>query len=54
MQHIAYKGGAPAMTKLLGGNIELIFDGLDRRGISEERKNSAHRRHLRKALIAVP
>jgi len=25
MQHIAYKGGAPAMTELLGGNIELIF-----------------------------
>ena len=25
MQHVAYKGGAPAMTELLGGNIELIF-----------------------------
>ena len=25
MQHIMYKGGAPAMTELLGGNIELIF-----------------------------
>ncbi len=25
MQHIAYKGGAPAMTELLGGNIQLIF-----------------------------
>lgn len=25
MQHIVYKGGAPAMTELLGGNIELIF-----------------------------
>jgi len=25
MQHILYKGGAPAMTELLGGNIELIF-----------------------------
>lgn len=25
MQHIAYKGGAPAMTELLGANIQLIF-----------------------------
>ena len=25
MQHIAYKGGAPAMTELLGNNIHLIF-----------------------------
>ena len=25
MQHIAYKGGAPAMTELLGNNIQLIF-----------------------------
>lgn len=25
MQHIAYKGGAPAMTALLGNNIHLIF-----------------------------
>jgi tripartite-type tricarboxylate transporter receptor subunit TctC len=25
MQHVAYKGGAPAMTELLGGNIDLIF-----------------------------
>ena len=25
MQHIAYKGGAPAMTELVGGNIQLIF-----------------------------
>ena len=25
MQHILYKGGAPAMTELVGGNIELIF-----------------------------
>ena len=25
MQHVAYKGGAPAMTELVGGNIELIF-----------------------------
>lgn len=25
MQHIPYKGGAPAMTELLGGNIHLIF-----------------------------
>jgi tripartite-type tricarboxylate transporter receptor subunit TctC len=25
MQHVAYKGGAPAMTDLLGGNIQLIF-----------------------------
>jgi tripartite-type tricarboxylate transporter receptor subunit TctC len=25
MEHVAYKGGAPAMTELLGGNIELIF-----------------------------
>ena len=25
MTHIMYKGGAPAMTELLGGNIELIF-----------------------------
>ena len=25
MQHVAYKGGAPAMTELIGGNIELIF-----------------------------
>jgi tripartite-type tricarboxylate transporter receptor subunit TctC len=25
MQHIMYKGGAPAMTELVGGNIELIF-----------------------------
>lgn len=25
MQHVPYRGGAPAMTALLGGNIELIF-----------------------------
>jgi tripartite-type tricarboxylate transporter receptor subunit TctC len=25
MEHILYKGGAPAMTELVGGNIELIF-----------------------------
>jgi tripartite-type tricarboxylate transporter receptor subunit TctC len=25
MEHVAYKGGAPAMTELLGGNIDLIF-----------------------------
>ena len=25
MEHIAYKGGAPAMTELVGGNIQLIF-----------------------------
>jgi tripartite-type tricarboxylate transporter receptor subunit TctC len=25
MEHVAYKGGAPAMTELIGGNIELIF-----------------------------
>lgn len=25
MQHVAYKGGAPAMTELLGNNIQLIF-----------------------------
>lgn len=25
MQHIPYKGGAPAITELLGGNIQLIF-----------------------------
>src|SRR5581483_12504510 len=25
MQHVAYKGGAPAMTELVGGNIDLIF-----------------------------
>ena len=25
MQHIAYKGGAPAITELLGNNIQLIF-----------------------------
>jgi tripartite-type tricarboxylate transporter receptor subunit TctC len=25
MQHIMYKGGAPAMTELVGGNIELVF-----------------------------
>ena len=25
MQHISYKGGAPAMTELLGNNIHLIF-----------------------------
>ncbi len=25
MEHVAYKGGAPAMTELLGGNIEIIF-----------------------------
>jgi tripartite-type tricarboxylate transporter receptor subunit TctC len=25
MQHVAYRGGAPAMTELLGGNIDLIF-----------------------------
>ena len=25
MEHVAYKGGAPAMTELIGGSIELIF-----------------------------
>ena len=25
MEHVAYKGGAPAMTELIGGNIDLIF-----------------------------
>ena len=25
MEHVAYKGGAPAMTELVGGNIEIIF-----------------------------
>ncbi len=25
MQHVAYKGGAPAMIDLVGGNIQLIF-----------------------------
>ena len=25
MQHVPYKGGAPAMTELVGGNIQLIF-----------------------------
>lgn len=28
MTHIAYKGGAPAMTDLLGGQVEFFFSGL--------------------------
>src|SRR3989440_1239611 len=39
IQHVPYKGGAPAMTDLLGGQIDVIFAQLDRKST---RLNSSH------------
>ena len=54
MVHVPYRGGAPALTDLLGGQVQVDFDACPRRSIRQGRQAACARGHDGDALDVLP